>query len=58
MNLIKTISNQYKKNWPNFIFNSINNLNNMNNKRNSSDLIYGNIINNNTLDFNFLQTVI
>ena len=45
MNLIKTISNQYRKSLPNFIFNSINNLNN---KRNSNDLSYGNIINNNT----------
>ena len=44
MNLIKTISTQYKKSIPNFIFNSINNVNN---KRNS-DLTYGNIINNNT----------
>jgi hypothetical protein len=48
MNLIKTISNQYKKSIPNFIFNSINNLNNISNKRNSNDLSYGNIINNNT----------
>ena len=48
MNLIKTISNQYKKSLPNFIFNSINNLNNISNKRNSNDLSYGNIINNNT----------
>ena len=45
MNLIKTISNQYRKSIPNFIFNSINNLNN---KRNNNDLSYGNIINNNT----------
>ena len=44
MNLIKSISNQYKKSIPNFIFNSINSINN---KRNS-DLSYGNIINNNT----------
>ena len=44
MNLIKSISNQYKKSLPNFIFNSINNINN---KRNG-DLSCGNIINNNT----------
>ena len=44
MNLIKSISNQYKKSIPNFIFNSINSINN---KRNS-ELSYGNIINNNT----------
>ena len=44
MNLIKTISNQYQKSIPNFIYNSINTINN---KRNN-DLSYGNIINNNT----------
>ena len=47
MNLIKSISNQYKKSIPHFIFNSINNINNSN-KRNYNDLSCGNIINNNT----------
>ena len=47
MNLIKTISSQYKKSLPHFIFNSINNISSKN-KRNYNDLSCGNIINNNT----------
>ena len=44
MNLIKSISNQYRKSIPNFIFNSINKINNKRNNESSC----GNIINNNT----------
>ena len=44
MNLIKSISNQYKKSIHNFIFNSINKINN---KRNNESC-HGIIINNNT----------
>ena len=45
MNLIKTISNKYKKSIPNFIFNSINSVKSPKNNR---ELTLGNIINNNT----------